>query len=432
MGEKLNLVKETNKLLLGEFGVNDNVGLVTFDTSVQEPMGLTPMVAANKDIARAIVDRFRPGSSTNLSGGCFAGVRQLVEQSDGCTGSKVRTVLLMTDGQANHGLQSSGEIEPVLRNMLKNTGISVHTFGYGENHDSGMLRGIAEVGSGSYYFVEGVDDIRSAFGDCLGGLLSVVAQNLVLEVEAINGATITRVHHRNAQTIQYARSSGSGVGAATRVRVPFADLYADEQRDVLVSLRLPRVTEEEAAAAGEAEYLCCSLTYVDVLAQDSRKAAGAAACPRAGRSAARARGPATRDPALEVHSMRLRVAETLEDARTQAEQGDLKGARAAVASTQAAVRECSGRLVGGAGSSAAATLLPSFDNDLNECAAGLVDRRAFDSARHKMAYLSKGHLEQRCAESSSMKSAATPQLRANAYRSPAKAKMASKFSGGGS
>jgi hypothetical protein len=55
------------------------------------------------------------------------------------------------------------------------------------------------------------------YGDCLGGILSVVAQNLVLVNEGMNGATITKVHHKSAKMVD------AGV-----FQVSFADLYGEE------------------------------------------------------------------------------------------------------------------------------------------------------------------------------------------------------------
>mmetsp|Transcript_11259 Transcript_11259/g.14540 ORF Transcript_11259/g.14540 Transcript_11259/m.14540 type:complete len:367 (-) Transcript_11259:695-1795(-) len=216
-GPKMDLLRETGKLLLNEFVEKDRVGLVTFDSDVKERFPLQAISKSARSKATSIVDSFHAGTATNLSEGLFTGIRQLINDKK-ANRSHVRTVLLMTDGQANHGLRSSAEIVPILTEMLKDTGITVHTFGYGSDHDSAMLREISTVGNGSYYFVEGVDDIRSAFGDCLGGMLSVVAQNLQVELEAINGASITKVHHKNAVVVE----------ANKKYRVPFADLYGEE------------------------------------------------------------------------------------------------------------------------------------------------------------------------------------------------------------
>ena len=76
-GPKMDLLRETGKMLLDEFVAKDKVGLVTFDTNVSEPLKLTAMTATNKTRAAAAVGKFRAGSQTNLSGGLFAGVQQL-------------------------------------------------------------------------------------------------------------------------------------------------------------------------------------------------------------------------------------------------------------------------------------------------------------------------------------------------------------------
>jgi hypothetical protein len=56
--------------------------------------------------------------------------------------------------------------------------LNVFTFGYGADHSAEALTGIAEAGRGVYYFLETTEQVATAFGDCLGGLVSVVAQNV--------------------------------------------------------------------------------------------------------------------------------------------------------------------------------------------------------------------------------------------------------------
>lgn len=60
--------------------------------------------------------------------GLFAGIQQLLD-NHASGDSTVKTVLLMTDGEANCGLRTSDQIVAVLSNMLEGSGISIHTFG---------------------------------------------------------------------------------------------------------------------------------------------------------------------------------------------------------------------------------------------------------------------------------------------------------------
>jgi hypothetical protein len=76
--------------------------------------------------------------------------------------------------------------------------VSVTAFGFGADHDANLLRSICDGTNGTrekcflglwqnflgmFYYVESAEKIALAFADSLGGLLSVVAQNLELTLE---------------------------------------------------------------------------------------------------------------------------------------------------------------------------------------------------------------------------------------------------------
>jgi hypothetical protein len=521
-GAKMTLLKETMKLLLGDLVSKDRVGLVTFDSSVKEPLPLQPLTSEAKTVAEGVIDKLKAGSATNLSGGLFKGIQLLLDDvareknnqkatkkaskeeeasrssaSAPPPPSRCRTILLMTDGQANVGVQDASQIVPIVKTMLSSGGsgsdssatsdhgITLHTFGYGSDHDSELLREVATAGQGSYYYVEGVDDIRGAFGDCLGGLLSVVAQNLELTVEVIAppaaaaragggdgdgvgsegvygggsggsggstggtaAAVITKVHHKDAVT------AGPG-----RWKIKYSDLYGEEQRDLLVSVTLPPITtttpppppssDSDSGSSGgsssssliSSDVLLCSLSYVDVLA-------GTPALVKSTVVAQRCAGPIScedqnkRDAKLDLQATRLKVAETLDGARLAAEKGDLKSAREMVSKTRAEVVAVSERCRNVAaaeesGGGGGGEMLPVFLEDLAECEDGLVDERTFYGKKHKMAMMAEGHMQQRCMESTieverrgGGDGGGGSSLRSNAYRTKAKEFRATKWTSG--
>jgi len=55
---------------------------------------------------------------------------------------------------------------------------SVHTFGYGADHDAKVMQEIAKSNNGNFYYVENPKDIPTAFANCLGELVSVVADKI--------------------------------------------------------------------------------------------------------------------------------------------------------------------------------------------------------------------------------------------------------------
>jgi uncharacterized protein YegL len=414
-GQKMELLRETGKLLLNEFVEKDRVGLVTFDSDVKERFSLQSINETSRTKATKIVDSFQAGSLTNLSGGLLAGIKQLINDKN-ADKSHVRTVLLMTDGQANHGFRTAAELIPVITEMLQDTGIALHTFGYGADHDASLLRKIATAGNGSYYFVEGVDDIRSAFGDCLGGMLSVVAQNLEVELEAVNGATITKVHHKKAVVVE----------ANKKYRVPFADLYGDEQRDIVVGMCLkPCGEDQNDSDAPSAQILRATLRYIDVIAAMPSETSSVVGVLRANKFS---KEESTRNPKLDLQATRLLVGDNIEEARKTGEQGELKKARQIIETTRTEVKAASLRCKGIEG---AQESFEAFENDLQDCADGLVDHNAFRSVQCKMAYMSEGHQQQRCMESTMVMdmSGSKSALRSNVYRTKTKGQVASKFAG---
>ena len=126
--------------------------------------------------------------------------------------------------------------------------ISLHTFGYGASHNSTLLREMASASDGgSYFFIEEDKDVGRAFGDALGGILSVVAQTATLTVDVPAsakdlGVEIIEVCHDQALK--------RDTGAFT---INLGDFYSEERRDLVVSvvlastpstLPIPHITAE--------------------------------------------------------------------------------------------------------------------------------------------------------------------------------------------
>jgi len=259
-GSKLDLCKKTIQFLMGELSSQDRLGLVTYDTNVKTEFHLMKMNEKGKEETEGILQKIKAGSSTNLSGGLFHGIQEVQRQGwgfgfgFGLKGDKpnpVRSVLLLTDGEANKGITSTEKIVEVMKGTLE-PNVSVFTFGYGSDHNVDMLREIADVGGGVYYFVQSVDGVSLAFADCLGGLLSVVAQNIKLECFGMNGCKIESIKTRKAT---------NAIVPNKHYEIEMGDLYGEEGRDVLIEVSMPTLPAENM----EFVALECRLSYVNVL-----------------------------------------------------------------------------------------------------------------------------------------------------------------------
>ena len=110
----------------------------------------------------------------------------------------------------------------------------VNTFGFGSDHNATLLEAISERGAGVYYYIDQNEKIPESFADCLGGLLSTVGQNVSLNFAAVDGATLTKVHHRRADAL---------TDAGTHCVVNLGDVQSEEGKDIVVEMKLPPLAE---------------------------------------------------------------------------------------------------------------------------------------------------------------------------------------------
>eukprot|EP00727_Mastigamoeba_balamuthi_P001502 m51a1_g11349 hypothetical protein (274) ;mRNA; f:5648-6703 len=114
-----------------------------------------------------------------------------------------------------------------------------------------MLRKISRTGSGMYYFVENAQCIPATVGDCFGGLISVIAQSLEVEITGLGGTLLGTIE------TQYAVTRVSPAQAT----VALGDLYSEESRDIMFYVALPSLARPQR----EARFLQVSLRGTDVV-----------------------------------------------------------------------------------------------------------------------------------------------------------------------
>jgi hypothetical protein len=251
-GEKLDLCKKTMDFFARELSVHDRVALVSYDSYVTMDLRLTKMSPEGKAKLANSVHAICAGFCTNLSGGLLAGIeeiQQLTRPYDEGPPNPVQSVLILTDGLANEGITTCEGLINMVENIL-HPHVSVFTFGYGSDHNADLLRQIADLGRGSYYFVQNVDGVSLAFADCLGGLLSVVAQNIKVEVIAVPAPSSACSSSSSSSSIMSIKSKRpmTIISPSAHVEIDLGDMYADEVRDILVQVRLTSMTHDADTA----------------------------------------------------------------------------------------------------------------------------------------------------------------------------------------
>lgn len=322
-GAKLNLVKQTMEFVFRQLRPVDRFALVSYDSDVRTDLGLTCMDTKGMDAAHKAVTQLNAGSCTNLSGGLFEGLSLVDKRTDP---AKVCSVLLFTDGLANEGISDKNQLRDALtKRMTRTTGCSIYTFGFGSDHDAEMLQMIASCAGGVYYFIEGVDRIPSAFADCLGGLQSVVAQNMRLKIFAEPGATVTKVYNGKYTMTGTVPASGSG-----SVQLSLGDIFDGESKDIVVEIDIPALSEPKPDNHAIARF---ELTYFSVTDAGDHSVTAHVNIARP------ANVPAERpiNERVELQVGRVKTAEAIEESRRLADTGRLEEARERLTSMKAQI-----------------------------------------------------------------------------------------------
>lgn len=105
---------------------------------------------------------------------------------------------------------------------------------------------------GTFNFVDDGENMTEPFSQILGGLLSIVVQDLKLIVSPQPGDSI--LEDVDSRLYQQTRDDNSGA-----VIVHFGDLFAGEIRRVIAHIRLPAVGQKKNATAIIAQ---CSYRYI--------------------------------------------------------------------------------------------------------------------------------------------------------------------------
>jgi Mg-chelatase subunit ChlD len=232
-GHKLTNVKECLKLLLKFLAPEDEFSLVVFgETSriVQKRVKAEPSSIGS--IERSIEQLCTDGC-TNLSAG-LASVREILEEATAAGSTLKPGLLVLTDGHANRGEASASGLSAIINRIHElYANLSFSFVAYGTDHNSGLLKSLAEGVIGSYSIVEDIEGAALTMGEALGGLISCVAQNVT--VTCPPGTTVSGPYKVSAEGV-----------------IALGDLYAGSQ--TLLLLDLP---EGEVAVRG------CALPTLD-------------------------------------------------------------------------------------------------------------------------------------------------------------------------
>ncbi|KAL0298716.1 UNVERIFIED_CONTAM: E3 ubiquitin-protein ligase WAV3 [Sesamum radiatum] len=317
-GTKLALLKRAMGFVIQNLGPNDRLAVIAFSSTARRLFPLRRMSEAGRQQALQAVNSLVANGGTNIAEGLRKGAKIMEDRREK---NPVASIILLSDGQDTYTVNNIGgnqnrpnyqlllplSIRPDETSGFK---IPVHAFGFGADHDASSMHSISEISGGTFSFIETEGVIQDAFAQCIGGLLSVVVKDLHVKIECVHPTVYLRSLKAGSYPNRVLPNQRLG-------SVDVGDLYADEERDFLVSVNVP--TE---ISSNETSLLKVSCVYNDPLTKES--------VTLEGEEVRIERNDVARqeDVSIEVDRQqnRIQAAEAMAQARTAAENGDLAGA----------------------------------------------------------------------------------------------------------
>lgn len=307
-GAPLASVTAATAQLLRLAGSGDRIGVVAFDGEVQLAL---PLATHDADTAARTVMAIEAGGSTNLSGGWLKGLEMLTASP---RPEALRRIIVLTDGHANAGITGADQLVPLIKSGY-GQGVTTSCIGFDNGYDEQLLAALADGGMGNDYWCDGPDQAAQVFADEFGGLASVVAQNVSVEITP--GAAVAATGVLNEFPVTEVPGG---------MQVALGDAHGGERRKVVAKFHLRPVP-----VVGPIDVATLTIRWASTVGDVALHTVTVPVRVTAG-SGPDAGADTGADDTVTEEVVRLEVARKRREAREAADRGDYGAASALMAS----------------------------------------------------------------------------------------------------
>lgn len=200
----------------------DTVSVVGYNTSTQILLQPTRIDSRTRDFALASLRGVDAQGNTCVSCGVEAAMDLLARGESGA----VQRILLLSDGEANTGVRDVDGFRR-LGDRARGMETAVSSIGVDVDYNERVLFALSQSSNGRHYFVDDPSGLPRIFDDELQSLVTTIASNAVVEIDLAPGVTVSQVFDRSFDQ------------RGDRVTVPFGAFSADDEKTVLLRLRVP-------------------------------------------------------------------------------------------------------------------------------------------------------------------------------------------------
>jgi len=175
---KLPLLKQSFRLLLGRLGPQDRISIVTYAGS--SGVVLPPTAASDRAAILSSLERLEAGGSTAGQEGLQLAYRQAeLMHETGRTGR----IILATDGDFNVGISNPEDLKKYVEKQRQSgTFLSVLGFGRG-NYNDALMQALAQNGNGTASYIDTLSEAQKVLADQAAAALFPIANDVKIQIE---------------------------------------------------------------------------------------------------------------------------------------------------------------------------------------------------------------------------------------------------------
>ena len=248
--DKLELAKESFKLLAGTLGPNDRVSIVTYSGSSDT------LLTGSNDYNKIckVLDKISASGGTNGSGGIEAAYR-CAEKFFIKNGNN--RVIIASDGDMNLGITSQSGLVDLIKEK-KETGVFLTVLGFGRgNYSDANMESIADAGNGNYFYIDSIDEAERVLCEKMKQTTVTVAKDVKFQLEfnPLEVDSYRQIGYENRQMSANDFSDdtkdGGEIGAGAQVTVCYELVMAGSGNNTESGLKYQDTTLSDEASSGE-------------------------------------------------------------------------------------------------------------------------------------------------------------------------------------
>jgi len=200
----------------------DILSVIVYDSQPRVLISAQPVRDKHKIIK--LISSVCAGGNTALYGGVSFGASEVRKYSGK---DYIPRVILLSDGLANVGPQSTGELADLGRSLSKED-ITVTTVGVGLDYNEDLMAALANESGGNSYFASTSSELPKIFAEEIGETMTLMARNVKIRLDCPEEIAPVRIIGRKGEV------SGNSM------EVVINNLYGKNEKYALFEILLPK------------------------------------------------------------------------------------------------------------------------------------------------------------------------------------------------